>query len=327
MLVIKRYRERKLSENFVLREIQQDVPLVQNETFHEVKVSVIPEPTQQPPSTPPLPAIEDLAALVINFEAVDSFLHKFHTLEKDVQEIKQADHFAAILESLRSQVPSIVKEHLGTSLPDAFQKVLKSHTEGLKKELTVTKAEYKEFIKESITNEVKNQLLKILPKAVSDFATPILYDGLVNSYLLDKDIVESYGQTVSLKRSCEDDQDEDPPARPNQGKEIKNRRTRKEAESSKKSSKSKESTKGKPPSKSSKSGKSASADQSVKEPKHEEQMEFEEPTFKNVANDVDVLQVDPKLRMPKLDWFPQPPRLETPEPDWNTVKTIDDAPK
>ncbi|GJX18104.1 hypothetical protein Tco_0218936 [Tanacetum coccineum] len=117
-----------------------DVPLVQNEPFHEVKVSIIPKSTQQPPSTPPLPVIEDPAALVINFEDVDSFLHKFHALEKDVQELKQADHSAAILESIKSQVSSIVKDSLALNIGDELQKVLQSHTEGLKKELTVKKA-------------------------------------------------------------------------------------------------------------------------------------------------------------------------------------------
>ncbi|GKC25575.1 hypothetical protein Tco_1027725, partial [Tanacetum coccineum] len=50
-------------------------------------------------------------------------------------------------------------------------KSVQSHTKGLKKELTVKKAQYKEFIEESVTNDVKNQLSKILLKAVSDFAT------------------------------------------------------------------------------------------------------------------------------------------------------------
>ncbi|GJV43315.1 hypothetical protein Tco_1427851 [Tanacetum coccineum] len=244
--------------------IQQDVPLVQNEPFHEVKVSVIPEPTQQPPSTPPLPAKEDPTALVINFEAVDSFFHKFNALENDIQELKQADHFAAILESIRSQ---------------------------LKNEVSVKKEEYKDFIQETVANEVKNQLSQILPKGKSltefelkkiliekmkrsqSYQTAdqhkILYNGLVKSYLLDKDLFELYGQTVSLKRNHEEDKDEDASARPNQGKETKKQRTRKETESSKKSSTPKESTKGKPPSKSSKTGQSAHADQSAKEPEHE----------------------------------------------------------
>ncbi|GJY06209.1 hypothetical protein Tco_0373263 [Tanacetum coccineum] len=266
---------------------------------------------------------EDPAAPVINFEAVDSFLHKFHALKKDVHELKQADHSTAILESIRSQVPSIVKDSLRSNIGDELQKVLQSHTKGLKKELTMRKAEYKEFIEESVTNDVKNQLSKILLKAVSDFATlilmekmkgsqsyqtddehKILYDELVNSYLLDKDLFESYSQTVSLKRNRKEDKDEDPSARPNQGKETKKRRTGKE---------------------SSKTGKYVSADQSVKEPEHEVQMDFKESTFENVANDAIVPHVDPKPRILKPDWFTQPTRPETPEPDWNTVKTLDDA--
>ncbi|GJV45322.1 hypothetical protein Tco_1429858 [Tanacetum coccineum] len=203
-------------------EIQQDVPLVQNEPFHEVKVSVIPETTQQPPSTPPAPprlATGDPAALI----------------------------------------PSAIgNQRLSwTGLPDAFQKVIQSHTKGFKKEVSMKKEEYKDYIQETVANEVKNQLSMVLPKAISDFAnlviqstiketleqTPvisaqssaqpqssyaiaesltefklkkilmekmkrsksyqtadqhkILYDGLVNSYLLDKDLFESYGQTVS----------------------------------------------------------------------------------------------------------------------------------
>ncbi|GKF53129.1 hypothetical protein Tco_0160039 [Tanacetum coccineum] len=48
-----------------------------------------------------------------------------------------------VFPTLRSQVPSVVKEYLGSSLPDAFQKVLRSHTEELKKELSEEK-DYKD---------------------------------------------------------------------------------------------------------------------------------------------------------------------------------------
>ncbi|GJU02650.1 hypothetical protein Tco_1112988 [Tanacetum coccineum] len=250
-----------------------------NEPFHQVKVSVIPETTQQPLSTPiapPRPTTEDPAAPVINFEAVDSFLHKFHALEKDVQEVKQ------------------------------------SHTEELKSEVSVKKEEYKDFIQETVANEVKNQLSQILPKAVFDFTTPkilmkkmkksqsyqtadvykILYNGLVNSYLKDKDLFESYDQTISLKRNHEEDKDEEPSARPNQ-------------------------------------------DQSVKEPEHEVQMNFKEPTFENVASDAgqptntgaDKTQPKADPKIPKKDWFKDSPKPEVLDPEWNTVKDNDDTPK
>ncbi|GJY24821.1 putative reverse transcriptase domain-containing protein [Tanacetum coccineum] len=157
--------------------------------------------------------------------------------------------------NLKDSADAKINSFLGNTL----QKVLQSHTEGLKKELS-KKKDYKEVIEESVQvnviNEVKNQLPKFLPKAVSNFATPviqrtiketlkkpllilmdkmqkiqpyltvdthqILYDGLVNSYLLDKDLFESYGPTVSMKRNREfDDDNEDPPAGPNQGKKTK----------------------------------------------------------------------------------------------------------
>ncbi|GJX18105.1 hypothetical protein Tco_0218937 [Tanacetum coccineum] len=138
----------------------------------------------------------------------------------------------------------------------------------------------------------------------------ILYDGLVNFYLLDKDLFESYGQIVSLKRNHEEDKDEDPSAGATQGKEMKKRRSIKEAESSKKSSTPKESTKGKPPSKSSKIGKSTPINQLVKEPEHEVQMDFEEPTFENVANDAEVPHTIDDA--PEQPWFNEMINAEKP---------------
>nr|GEV56074.1 hypothetical protein [Tanacetum cinerariifolium] len=132
-------------------------------------------------------------------------------------------------------------------------------------------------------------------------------------------------EKVLKKRDREDDKEEDPSAGPNQGKETKKRKTGKEAKSSRNSLKSKQSTKVKPSSKSSKTGKSASADQTVQEPKHNVQIDVKEPTFNNVENDADEPQVDPKPRSLNPQWFTQPPRPETPDPDWNTIKTIDDA--
>ncbi|GJQ89085.1 hypothetical protein Tco_0000224 [Tanacetum coccineum] len=58
-------------------QIQQDVPNVQQEPFHAVKVSVIPKTTQQPPFTPPTPpppATEIPSTQFSNSEAVKSIV-------------------------------------------------------------------------------------------------------------------------------------------------------------------------------------------------------------------------------------------------------------
>nr|GEW16190.1 hypothetical protein [Tanacetum cinerariifolium] len=151
-------------------------------------------------------------------------------------------------------------------------------------------------VKEIIKDEVKNKLPEILPKEVSDYATPViqtfifesfkniilakfssqskltyeaaasltefelknilldkiqksksyrgaqetkdLYNALVKSYKLDKDLFESYGKVYSLKRDREDkDKDEDPLVGSDQG--LKKQKISKDVEPSR-GSKSKE---------------------------------------------------------------------------------------
>ncbi|GJX34890.1 hypothetical protein Tco_0246447 [Tanacetum coccineum] len=43
--------------------------------------------------------------------------------------------------------------------------------------------------------------------------------------------------------------------------------------------------------------------------------------------DADETQAYGAPRISKKDWFKEAPRPETLDPDWNTVKTIDDTPK
>ncbi|GKG15428.1 hypothetical protein Tco_0357751, partial [Tanacetum coccineum] len=112
---------------------------------------------------PPLPATEIPSTQVSNSEAVKSVVQRFTELEKAVKELKQADHSTTILASIRSQVPSVVKEYLGSSLPDAFQKVLRSHTKELKKELS-EKRDYKDVIEESVQANVINEVKNFQPK-------------------------------------------------------------------------------------------------------------------------------------------------------------------
>ncbi|GJX59456.1 hypothetical protein Tco_0290846 [Tanacetum coccineum] len=105
-----------------------------------------------------------------------------------------------------------------------------------------------------------------------------------------------------------DDKDEDPSARPNQGKKTKRRRT-KESESSKKTSTTKETSKGNALTKGSKSDKSMHAEESVAEPTKEVIMDASND---DVVNDADQPQNDPT---PKHNWFTQPPRPPTLDPE------------
>ncbi|GJY65770.1 hypothetical protein Tco_0468008, partial [Tanacetum coccineum] len=103
-------------------QIQQDVPNIHQEPYHPVIVSVIPETTHQPPSTPPvppLPATKIPSTQVPNSKALNSVVQT--ALEQVVKELKQDDHSASILASIKSQAPSVVEDYLGSSLPDALK--------------------------------------------------------------------------------------------------------------------------------------------------------------------------------------------------------------
>ncbi|GJX71368.1 hypothetical protein Tco_0308539 [Tanacetum coccineum] len=102
--------------------------------------------------------------------------------------------------------------------------------------------------------KVKTQRPQVLPKVVSDFATPVierniliekmeeskshlrvdykreLYDALVNSYNTDKDLFETYGEVFSLKRS-RDEKDKYQDSSTGSDRGTKRRKSSKEAES------------------------------------------------------------------------------------------------
>ncbi|GJU67827.1 hypothetical protein Tco_1254086 [Tanacetum coccineum] len=143
-------------------------------------ISMLDESTQQPPSTPPPPATETLATQVPNAEVVNSVVQIFSKMEQFVKKLKEADFGKVIHDSIESQVLSLVKKYLGSSLPDAFRKELQTNNAKLKKELF--ELNYKEVIEESmkaqVVKEVNNILPQLLPQAVSDFATPVIDDSI-----------------------------------------------------------------------------------------------------------------------------------------------------
>nr|GEY35672.1 retrovirus-related Pol polyprotein from transposon TNT 1-94 [Tanacetum cinerariifolium] len=61
---------------------------------------------------------------VPKFEAFNDVLQRVYDLEKDVKEVKQVDHTPAILESIKSHVPSAVDKYLRSSMGDTLQKIL-----------------------------------------------------------------------------------------------------------------------------------------------------------------------------------------------------------
>ncbi|GJY38554.1 hypothetical protein Tco_0424918 [Tanacetum coccineum] len=213
------------------------------------------------------------------------------TTATTLSQLKQADYFAQLLKIIKSQISAMVDAQLSTRLEDSIKKAFRSYIAEFEKKAKDERNRYiylvEKSVKEIIKDEVTSQLPQILPKEVSDYATPVtqstitesleniilaksssqpkstyeaavsltafelkkillekiqksksyrgaqehkdLYDALVKSYKLDKDLFESYAKVYSLKRDKEDkDKDEDPPARSDQG--LKKRKTSKDVE-------------------------------------------------------------------------------------------------
>ncbi|GJV76949.1 hypothetical protein Tco_1508533 [Tanacetum coccineum] len=172
---------------------------------------------------------------------------------------------------------------------------------------TIAKVDHSEAIEAlvhaNVINEVKNQL----PKAVKDLVELRMESTVQNVLQKDK------------TKRLHDDQDEDPSAGLTQGKTTKRGRT-KEFEPSKKSSTSKETSKGNTTPKASKTDKSLNAEEIVVKPTEVVTMGAEENIVDDMSN-VDEQpdgEAAPKTNnAPKNDWFKQPPRPHTPDPEWN----------
>ncbi|GJV40172.1 hypothetical protein Tco_1418612 [Tanacetum coccineum] len=131
-----------------------------------------------------------------------------------------------------------------------------------------------------------------------------LYDSLLKSIMLDEAIAKGdvNPDNVLKKQDRDDDQDEDPSAGPNQGKKTKRRRT-KEYESPR---------------------------CHLPQKTHPKVImdDVDNMTNDDVVNDNDQPQHDsvPKTNTaPKNDWFKQPRRPPSLDPEWNKVKAVDDT--
>nr|GEV38420.1 hypothetical protein [Tanacetum cinerariifolium] len=166
-----------------------------------------------------------------------------------MSEMKQVDQYAQAI----SSNPATVDRYMYNKLREAIQKSIQSHNEECREEAQAKKEEYIDLVDSTmrtiIREEVKTQLPQILPKAISDFATPAtaslteheltkilldkieerkshlradykreLYDTLVKYYNNDKDLFETYGEVFTLKRSQDEkDKNQDLSARSDRG--------------------------------------------------------------------------------------------------------------
>ncbi|GKB46371.1 hypothetical protein Tco_0897124, partial [Tanacetum coccineum] len=290
-----------ISEPSVLTLVQESPSIVTVTTLPPPSVSTtpsVPQQTTTPIPTPPITIDAPVITTAISeSNALFTVQLRVAKLKKDVFELKKIDLFTEALAALKTQVPSVVDNYLGSKVGDVFQKELKKRT----------------------TDLIQKYYLQQIPE-LSKKQTP------TDENAMDKGVGDTVQDHKRKHDDDENDDDEDPPAGPNQGKKTNRRRT-KELEYSKKPSTTKKTPKGKVLSKGSKTGKSASEKEPVEEHIAEVVMD---DSGDDVVNNDDQPQdaYEPKTsKTPNPEWFMQPPRHPTPDLQWNKCQVILDQPE
>ncbi|GJW68390.1 retrovirus-related pol polyprotein from transposon TNT 1-94 [Tanacetum coccineum] len=164
----------------------------------------------------------------------------------DYREEAQAEK-REYIELVDSTVRTIIKEEVNTQLPQILPQAIsdvttplikKNVTESLEAAILTRSSSQPQSSYEAAATLSEFELIKILIDKmeknksydVADHKRE-LYDALVNSYQIDKDLFDSYGEVISLKRSQDErDKDRDPSAGSDRG--TKRRKSSKDAESS-----------------------------------------------------------------------------------------------
>ncbi|GJX26899.1 hypothetical protein Tco_0233195 [Tanacetum coccineum] len=114
-------------------------PTTQTPSLLTIPITTTPTPTPTTkPSTTLIPTLPDFLSLF-------GFNQRVSVLEKDPSQLKQVDYAAQLLVTIKSQIPAMRYIDL-----------------------------VKKSVKDIIKDEVKSQLPQILPKELSDFATPVI---------------------------------------------------------------------------------------------------------------------------------------------------------
>ncbi|GKG46153.1 hypothetical protein Tco_0498599, partial [Tanacetum coccineum] len=83
------------------------------------------------PAQPIMTKSPTITTAVPESDALTAVQLRVAKLEKDVFELKKIDLFAEALATLKSQVPNVVDDYLGSKLGDALQKTLQKHSADL----------------------------------------------------------------------------------------------------------------------------------------------------------------------------------------------------
>ncbi|GKB62165.1 hypothetical protein Tco_0918351 [Tanacetum coccineum] len=198
-------------------------PLIQ--PFYSIPQMTTPTPV--PTTKPTTTSI----AVLLDFSSLFGFDQRVSALEKVMSQFKQADLSTQFLESVKSQIPTIVDDLLIIRIRYATRTTLQSYTKEFEKKAQEERKLYIDMVEKSVKDIIKNENV-VLAKSSSQPQSTYEAETSLTEFELKKILLEK------LEKSHEDkDKDEDPLAGSEQ--RLKKRKTSKDVEPPK-GSKSKE---------------------------------------------------------------------------------------
>ncbi|GJR91470.1 integrase, catalytic region, zinc finger, CCHC-type containing protein [Tanacetum coccineum] len=275
----------------------------------------IPHQATAPILTPPITTDAPTITIIVpESDALSVVQLRVAKLEKHVSGLKKIDPSTESLATLKSQVPTIVEHYLGSKIDlettidlekeskkssSKIHKIKKEQAEKQKMPKYTIKSTDKATLKEYNQKSALYQTMHENKSFNRNPSNHVLYHALMEALIEDENAMDKGVADTS--------------------------------ESSKKPSSTKKTSKGKALSKSFKSDKSATAKEPIKEPTAEVEMDDAvNTTAEDVVYDANQPHDDStqaKDKDPMQDWFKQPPRPPTPDPEWNKRQVVLDQPE
>ncbi|GJW11634.1 hypothetical protein Tco_1577461 [Tanacetum coccineum] len=286
---------------------------------------------QQPPILTPATTPSSSLQNLPDFASLFGFDNRLKALEDNFSEFKQTNQYAEAL----SSIPGIVDQYLANKLKEAvdevaptkksrrsLQKIERSlENEHSESEVLVRSSKEAKTSHAVAANLSELELKKILIDKMeannsinrSDIQRQ-LYKALVDAYEADKILLDTYGDTVTIKRPRDGaDDDQEPSAGTDRG--SKRRRSGKEPESTSAPREKTTTTAGKTTTGSKTHKQSASQSAPVEETMQSTDV-FDAPAHQEFETGVHDEQAEEEVHhLP--DWFQQPKRLPSPDHAWN----------
>ncbi|GKE66637.1 hypothetical protein Tco_1520798, partial [Tanacetum coccineum] len=240
---------------------------------------------------------------------------------RDKAQAKNEDFLNKLDDNIKKIIKDQVKEQVKAQVSKILPKIMKTINEQLKVEVMTRSSTESKTSLAIAANLSELELKKILIDKMESNKSihrsdeqKNLYKALVDAYESDKLILDTYGDTVSLKRRKDDeDKDEEPSAGSNRG--SKRRRSGKEPKLTSAPKEKTSKTIGKSTEGSKSQHKSAGESSHVEEPMHTAK-DFKKPAHQEFDIGATEDQSD-KETSQHPDWFQKPAKLPTPDPDWN----------